>query len=97
MGSDIVSIGDGMAWRFSSRVAWQRIAGEVVVVDLVEGRALGLNPTGSLIWPLLETKTSEELVTELVGSLGVDEATARVDLDEFLADLESRALIERTP
>ncbi len=84
-----------MTWRISQRVAWQRIAGEVVVVDLVAGRALGLNATGTLLWPLLTSTSDDELVHELMRHFDVDEATAEADVTEFLADLERRGLIVR--
>jgi hypothetical protein len=35
-------------------VAWQRIGDEAVVMSLAEGRVLGLNATGALVWSLVE-------------------------------------------
>ena len=85
-----------MAWRISPRVAWQVVAGEVVIVDLVDGRALGLNATGSCLWPLLETRDTEALVAELCRRFSVSEAVARADVTEFVTDLEARGLILTT-
>ena len=43
------------ALRRSPDVAWQTIGGEAVLMNLApEGRVLGLNPAGSLVWSMLE-------------------------------------------
>jgi hypothetical protein len=85
-----------MAWRIGSRVAWQVIAGEVVIVDLVDGKALGLNPTGSFVWTRLTSSSEEEIAAALAAEFTVELPQARNDVAELLADLEQRKLVERT-
>ena len=74
-------------------VAWQTIGDEVVVLSLAEGRVLGLNPTGALVWSLVEERDEEGLVAAVVERFAADEARAREDVRGFLALLRERGLV----
>jgi hypothetical protein len=74
-------------------VAWQTIGDEVVVMSLAEGRVLGLNPTGALVWSLVEERDEEGLVAALVERFAADEARAREDVRGFLSLLRARGLV----
>lgn len=82
-----------MALRRSPDVAWQRIGDEAIVMNLPEGRVLGLNPTGTLVWSLLEEKDEQGLVRALTERFATDEARARDDVRGFLAFLRERRLV----
>jgi len=79
--------------RRSPDVAWQRIGDEAIVMNLPEGRVLGLNPTGTLVWSLLEEKDEDGLVSALTERFAADEEQARDDLRGFLAFLRERRLV----
>jgi hypothetical protein len=79
--------------RRSPEVAWQRIGDEAVVMSLGEGRVLGLNPTGALIWSLLDERDEDGLVREVVERFATDDARAREDVRGFLALLRDRGLV----
>ena len=74
-------------------VAWQTIGDEVVVLSLAEGRVLGLNPTGALVWSLVEERDEEGLVAAVVERFAADEARAREDVRGFLSLLRARGLV----
>lgn len=74
-------------------VAWQRIGDEAVVMSLGEGRVLGLNPTGTLLWSLLEERNEDGLVAALVERFATDESQAREDVRGFLTLLRERGLV----
>jgi hypothetical protein len=74
-------------------LAWQKIGAEAVVMRLPEGLALGLNPTGTLLWSLLEETDEDGLVRALVEQFEIDEPGAREDVRGFLAMLRERGLV----
>ena len=53
-----------MALRIPSRLAWQVIDGEAVLIDLAHGKSLGLNPTGTFVWSLLATQHDETSIVD---------------------------------
>jgi len=70
--------------RFDSRVAWQGIDGRVVLLELRGGKAIGLNPTASHIWPMLEDFDEDAIARSLVDAFEVDFETARSDVHRFV-------------
>jgi hypothetical protein len=82
-----------VAARRSPDVAWQKIGDEAIVMNLPEGRVLGLNPTGALVWSLLEESDEDGLVRALVERFVTDEESARGDVRAFLALLRERRLV----
>jgi hypothetical protein len=81
-----------MPARLRPSLAWQTIAGEGVVVDLERRKMLGLNPTGALIWSLLETHEPAAIVEEVARRFDVDKETAGRDVAAFLDELRTRGL-----
>lgn len=80
--------------RPATRVAWQELGGDVVLVDLVQGKAIGLNRAGSLLWKrVLPGATEEDLVSVLVSEYGLDGQRARADVASFLGSLGERGLL----
>ena len=76
------------------RVAWQVIDGQAVLMDLDKGLALGLNRTGSFLWPRLEGRSEEDLVADLSAAYAVEPDWARGDVRSFLDLLRRRGLLE---
>jgi hypothetical protein len=74
-------------------VAWQQIGDEAVVMSLGEGRVLGLNPTGTLLWSLVEERDEDGLVAAVVERFATDAASAREDVRGFLTLLRERGLV----
>ena len=83
-----------MALRRHPDVAWQTIGGEAVLMSLAEGRVLGLNPTGALVWSLVGERDEEGLVAAVVEKFATDRESAREDVRGFLALLRERGLVE---
>jgi len=82
-----------MALRRSPQVAWQTIGDEAVIMNLAGGRVLGLNPTGALVWSLLEEHDEGGLAEAVAQRFEIDEKTARDDVRSFLAVLRERGLV----
>jgi hypothetical protein len=82
-----------MPLRRHHEIAWQRIGDEAVVMSLAESRVLGLNPTGALVWSLLEERDEDGLVAAVVERFATDEASARQDVRGFLSLLRERGLV----
>ena len=82
-----------MALRRHPDVAWQRIGDEAVVMSLAEGRVLGLNPTGALLWSLVEERDEDGLVAAVVERFATEGVGAREDVRGFLAMLRERGLV----
>ncbi len=82
-----------MALRRHPDVAWQTIGDEAVVMSLAEGRVLGLNPTGALVWSLVEERDEEGLVAAVVDRFLVGTESAREDVRGFLSLLRERGLL----
>jgi hypothetical protein len=80
--------------RVDSRLAWQQVEDQVVLLDLSDGTVVGLNPTASHIWPLLEELDEEAIVTSVVDTFDVSPDTARADVRTFVTTcLESSYLV----
>jgi hypothetical protein len=82
-----------VALRRNPDVAWQTIGDETVLMSLAEARILGLNPTGGLVWSLVEERDEDGLVAAVVERFGAEAAAARGDVLAFLALLRERGLV----
>lgn len=82
-----------MGLRRHPDVAWQTIGEEAVVMSLAEGRVLGLNPTGALVWSLVGERDEDGLVAAVVERFATDRERARADVRGFLALLHERGLL----
>jgi len=79
----------------SPRVAFRKIGGSFVLVNIETNRILRLNETGTEIWGLLDGRDVEGLATGLCALFEVPAAEALADVREFLGLLVSRGLAER--
>jgi hypothetical protein len=77
------------------RLAWQVIDGEAIVIDLGQGRTLGLNATGSLVWSLLAAHDEDAIAGEVARRFAVTPEVARRDVHEFLTGLADQGLLVR--
>ena len=73
--------------------AWQVIGDEAVIMNLARHRVLGLNPTGALVWSLLEKRDEQGLAEAVAERFHVEMGTARDDVREFLTLLRERGLV----
>ncbi len=75
--------------------AFRAIADEGgLVVDPGAHDVKVLNPVGSAIYGLLDgTRDLDAIVRAVVAEFDVDEATARKDVEDFLADLRERGML----
>lgn len=73
---------------------WRDINDEIVALDAQGAVYLAVRRSGAVLWRLLANSTTREgLVETLVKTYDVEPATARDDVDEFLATLSDRGLL----
>ena len=76
-------------------VAWQQVDGETILLDLEASTYLGINHSGSVLWPaLVDGATREDLVTRLRETYDVPEHEAAMDVDAFLRTCRERGFLE---
>lgn len=83
-----------LRFRRNPRLADQTLSGKAVILNYEGKRMLGLNPTGTTIWNLLDGRTSLGEIAEALARqtvLATDAVTP--DVLEFAADLQKRDLI----
>ncbi len=77
----------------------RNVAGSHIVVPVGEGcldfsGVITLNEVGAFLWEKLQADISaEELLSALLAEYDVDEATAKTDIDEFIAKLKGADLL----
>ena len=85
-------------WRRDGDLPFQRMAEETIVVNPQSREVHLLNETAARIWELLEDALSVE---DLVGALAVeydgDAESLRVEVQAFIADLQTKGLIAPGP
>jgi len=83
-----------MSWRIDPRLAWQLVDGEGIVIDLPNGKVVGFNPVGSLVWSLLETHEEDAIAAEVARRFAVDDVEAvRADVRAFVSVLAERGFV----
>lgn len=77
-------------------LAWSDIGGETVLLDLETSAYFSAQDSGALLLNRLADGTSEAaLVAALLDTYEVNEETARASVARFLAELDSKRLVER--
>lgn len=76
-------------------VAFQQVEGETILLDLAASTYLGVNHSGSVLWPALaDGATREELVARLQETYDVTQDQAAADVDAFLQSCRDRGFFE---
>jgi len=78
----------------SSKVLFQEVGGEAVLLDLAGERYYKLDAVATRIWQLLEQHGElQSIIQTLCSEFAVDEAVLRQDLSRFITDLTNAGLI----
>ena len=78
----------------TEELSWRKIDEEIVALDGRRSDYLAISGSGALLWPLLvDGATSEQLVTVLVDSYGIDESRAAADTEAFVSALSDQGLL----
>lgn len=72
------------------------VGDRVVLYHRPSGKAIVLNPTGSLLWNSLETPKSREALAGVLKAryANLEDGRALADVDEFLKNLKTHDLVE---
>ncbi len=82
--------------RVPEHVVSRELDGETLLLDLENGRYFGLDAVGTRFWELLKVHGSRDVVERaLLSEFEVDEPALRRDLDELVAALCERGLLEK--
>ena len=76
-------------------VLWRRIVGGALLMPL-DGDAVELNASGTLLWELLETPCDRDSLVTMSAQrccLGTEDIAG--DVDEFLSTMETRRLVRQ--
>ena len=83
-----------MAVEIKKNLAYRRVADEMFVVDSATARLHELNGPAALIWEgLASGKSGAKIVSGIMAEFEVDGATARSDMDGFIAELLKAGLL----
>jgi hypothetical protein len=81
--------------RRSDRAVHGDLPEETVLLDVEDGVAVRLNPSGAYLWERLEEPaTVEELARGMAGRFEIDEAQALGDVVAFVREMLRRGLLE---
>ena len=70
---------------------------QAVLLALDSGKYFGMNEVATFVWEQLSSpKSFVQLLTAIVETFDVDEATARTDLEGLASDFIERGLVERS-
>jgi uncharacterized NAD(P)/FAD-binding protein YdhS len=73
---------------------WREIVDEIVVLDAKGSEYLAVRGSGAILWRLLaESTTRDGLIQALVETYDIDATRAGDDVNEFLATLSERGLL----
>jgi hypothetical protein len=76
-------------------VEWREVEGQIVALDVEAAEYLAVNRTGASLWPLLaDGATHEQLAAHLATTYGIDQTAAARHVDEFVAALAERGLVD---
>lgn len=77
-----------------ANLSTQEIDGELVIADKDNGQIHQLNPVASVIWQHIKSGLDANAIAEqLVQFYGIDEATAKADLDKVLGQFKELKLL----
>lgn len=80
--------------RHSNDVSSRTFDGETVIVNTSENVVTMLNEVGSRIWELADGSQSiDEIVTQIVGEYNVELADAKIAVERFVQELETKGLV----
>lgn len=83
-------------WTVARHVSFNRIEGDIVLLDARQGKYFGLDETASLIWEVVaETGSRDRAVEAILKHYEIDAATARRDVDETIELWTGQRLLER--
>ncbi|MGI5863245.1 MAG: PqqD family protein [Myxococcales bacterium] len=81
--------------RRSVDVAWNEVAGEIVVVSASRGTVCGLSEGAGEIWRMCDGQTTvSQMAQRLYEQFDVEKQVVEDDLARFLQDLVEQALLE---
>ena len=80
--------------RVDTNLLVSQLAGETVLMNTATGDYFGINAVGTKIWNLLaQPVSSDTLVDSLIGTYDISSEQCRIEVKQFLQNLESRKLV----
>ena len=86
-----------LVYRPRGRLAKRTLGDETVLVDARGRKVFLMNLVGATIWDAIERGAAfDAIVSDVVARFRVEETIARADVEDFLRELESCGLAEKT-
>ncbi|OGR60171.1 MAG: hypothetical protein A2X36_12105 [Elusimicrobia bacterium GWA2_69_24] len=86
--------GKGTTWKHSEHVAWRKVAGEAVILDVDTAVYYSLNGVGLRIWELLgERKPEAEILDAITSEYDAPRQRIAEDLERLLRRLKKEGII----
>ena len=83
-----------MIYKRTEQVEWRKFENESLLLNVQTGTYFRINEVGSFIWETLDgKKTAENLINSMVKQFDVTEETARLDYQNFTAQLLQDKLV----
>jgi len=83
------------AWKHAGNVAWRKVAGEAVILDVDTAVYYSLGGVGFRIWELIGTAAPTSTIVEtLLDEYEATRSRVEKDLDRLLAELKKEKIIE---
>jgi hypothetical protein len=84
------------SFEIPSHAVARRVGDDMVILDLVEGRYLTLDPVGGRIWELLsEGRTLDELCARMLDEYDVARERLEADIVRLVGELSAQGLVEK--
>jgi hypothetical protein len=75
-----------------------KVGEELVMMSAVSGAYVGLNSVGARVWEIIETPADLSQICAALGEeFDVSQEACHLEVEAFLADLERRGAITRSP
>ena len=83
-----------MKYTLNEQISVKTIEDEVFIYDRSSTTIHSFNETGAFLWKAVAEETdSEQVIAKLMAEFDVDSETAQNDVEKFIRDLESKALL----
>ncbi|HUC05729.1 MAG TPA: PqqD family protein [Acidimicrobiales bacterium] len=94
-GTEAVRAAGRQVRRRTNDLICREVEGKMVGLDLRSSRYFSLNPTGALLWHMLEDGSDPDAMADaLCRANAIDVATAHKDVDSFIGMLAEQGLLE---
>lgn len=84
------------SWIVTDHVSFNRVEGDIILMDTRHGKYFSLDEVASLIWEVVaDTGSQDHAVKAILERYDIDEETVRQDVDEALSLWHEKGFLQR--